>query len=48
MVTGDIQKGTFIGGPKFKLDYFVSDFNNDATASNIEQGISDLGSLLGD
>ena len=48
MVKVDMQKGTFIGGPKFKLDYFVSDFNNDATASNIEQGISDLGSLLGD
>ena len=48
MVKVDMQKETFIGGPKFKLDYFVSDFNNDATASNIEQGISDLGSLLGD
>ena len=42
------QEKVVIGGPKFRLDYFVSDFNNDATASNIEQGISDLGSLLGD
>ena len=42
------KKKVIIGGLKFKLNYFVSDFNNDATASNIEQGISDLGSLLGD
>lgn len=27
------KKKVIIGGPKFKLDYFVSDFNNDATAS---------------
>ena len=48
MVKIDMQKGTFIGSPKFKLDYFVSDFNNNALTSNLEQGLSDLGSLLGD
>lgn len=42
----EMEKGTFIGGPKYKLDYFFSDFNNDATVSNVEQVLSDLGSLL--
>lgn len=27
IVKVDMQKGTFIGGPKYKLNYFVSDFD---------------------